>query len=92
MAADEEATLIHQLEMLEIEEEIMEEEDEVAIVEVPKSNDVPQATPQPEKKRIQSQITAFFAKNPRHCTRFRVRASAQAGWTRAREVVRGQTR
>ena len=47
--------------MLEIEEEIMEEDD-VAIVEVSKNIDVPQATPQPEKKRIQSQITAFFAK------------------------------
>ena len=62
MAADEEETLIHQLEMLEIEEEIMEEEDDEAIVEIPKNIDEPQVTPQPEKKRIQSQITAFFAK------------------------------
>ena len=59
VAADEQATLIHQLEMLEIEEEVMEEDD-VAIVKVPKNTDVPQAISQPEKKRIQSQITAFF--------------------------------
>ena len=70
-AADEEASLIHQLEMLEIQEEIDDEEndneeerdEDVQIIEeeedIPPPN-APQETQ--KKKKIQSQITSFFAR------------------------------
>ena len=60
-AADEEAMLIHQLEMLEIQEEIDNEDDDedLEILEEEEANDKEENN---KEKKFQPQITSFFAK------------------------------
>ena len=62
MAADEEASLIHQLEMLEIEEEINNEVDDedVQIVQAEEENLPPKAPEGIKEKKLQLQITSFL--------------------------------
>ena len=61
-AADEEAMLIHQLEMLEIQEKIDNEDDDLEILEEEEANVTPKAPENNKEKKFQPQITSFFAK------------------------------
>ena len=63
-AADEEAMLIHQLEMLEIQEEIDNEDDDedLEILEEEEANVTPKAPENNKEKKFKPQITSFFAK------------------------------
>ena len=63
-AADEEAMLIHQLEMPEIQEEIDNEDDDedLEILEEEEANVTPKAPENNKEKKFQPQITSFFAK------------------------------
>ena len=58
--ADEEAVLIHQLERLEVEEEIEKEDDD--LMEIEEIAGPSNSSSTPKKKTTQSQITSFFVK------------------------------
>ena len=63
VAADKEASLLHKLEMLEIEEEINKEVDDENVQIVQAEENVPPKAPESIKeKKFQLQITSFFAK------------------------------
>ena len=61
---NEEAMLIHQLEMLEIQEEIDNEDDDedLEILEEEEANVTPKAPENNKEKKFKPQITSFFAK------------------------------